>query len=262
MTKARLRLTIVLSVLILVQHSPVRAAQEPYQADPTINGVTLSGVIKLAGQLKMSGPIPVYRDSQYCGETILEEDVMVDPSTRGLSGVVVSLVGVERGKPLVPSDSPLVLEIESKKCRFSPHLSAVPIGTQLEVRNHDPILHDLRIRRDTRFGPTFMNIVQPAGTRSVQKPLNETGHFDVRCDVHAFMSAFIHVFDHPYFAVTDATGSFHMTQVPPGIYKLQIWHEQFGTREKTIKVPPGEAVNVEMDIGSRLPLPEGKPLQQ
>jgi hypothetical protein len=247
---------------MLVQFPHIGAAEESYQPDPTINGVILQGLIKLAGQPKISTPIPVYRDSQYCGETILEEDVTVDPSTRGLSGVVVSLVGVERGKPLVPSDSPLVLEIESKKCRFSPHLSAVPIGTQLEVRNHDPILHDLRIRRDTRFGPTFMNIVQPAGTRSVQKPLKEKGHFDVRCDVHAFMSAFIHVFDHPYFAITDSAGSFHMTQVPPGIYKLQIWHEQFGIREKTIKVPPGEAVNVEMEIGSRLPLPEVKPQEQ
>jgi hypothetical protein len=76
------------------------------------------------------------------------------------------------------------------------------------------------------------------------------------------MSAFIHVFDHPYFAITDATGSFHLTEVPSGIYKLQIWHEQFGTREKTIKVPPGEEVNVDMEIGSRLPFSEVRPQLQ
>jgi plastocyanin len=260
MMKARILWTATLCVIMLVQFGYAGAADEPYQTDPTINGVPLRGLVKLAGQPKISTPIPVYRDSHYCGETVFQDDVAVDPSTKGLSGVVVSLVGVERGsKPLVPSDSPLVLEIESKKCRFSPHLSAVAVGTRLEIQNHDPILHDLRIRRDTRFGPTLMNIMQRAGTRSIQKPLDETGHFDVRCDVHAFMSAFIHVFDHPYFAITDATGSFHMTEVPPGIYKLQIWHEQFGTREKTIKIPPGEEVNVDMEIGSRLPFSDLRP---
>jgi len=252
----------VVTMLMLVYSPQVVVADEGYQPDPTINGVKLHGVIRLAEQPKMNIPIPVYRDTKYCGESVVEDDLVVDPSTKGLSGVIVSLVGVERGKALTEPDATLVLEIESQKCRFSPHLSAVVAGTKLEVRNNDPILHDLRIRKDTRFGPTYLNIIQPAGTRSVQKPLKETGHFDVRCDVHSFMWAHIRVFDHPYFAITDASGSFEMTEVPPGVYKLQIWHEHFGTREKTIKVPPGEAVHVDMDIGSRPPLSEAKPQQQ
>ena len=252
----------VVSALMFVSCPQAVVADEGYQPDASINGIRLDGVIRLAGQPKMSSPIPVYRDSKYCGETVVEEDLVVDPSTKGLGDVVVSLVGVERGKALTESDATLILEIESQKCRFSPHLSAVLAGTKLEVRNNDPILHDLRIRRDTRFGPTYLNIIQPAGTRSVQKPLLEAGHFDVRCDVHSFMRAYIHVFDHPYFAITDASGSFEMTKVPPGIYKLVIWHEHFGTREKTIKVPPGEGVHVDMEIGTRLPLSEVKPYQQ
>jgi hypothetical protein len=130
-------------------------------------------------------------------------------------------------------------------------VSVAAVGTTLEIRNLDPILHNLHVRRETRFGPTVMNVIQPAGTRSVQKPFSESGFLDVRCDVHAFMSAFIHVFDHPYFTTTDPTGSFAMTKVPPGLYKLQIWHEQFGTRERTINVPPGENVTFEMEIGEK-----------
>ena len=233
-----------------------------YQADPTIEGVTVQGRVKLTGLPKDNAPIPVYRDGDYCGETILSETVAVDLSTNGFGNAIVSLVGVERGKPLTPSESPLILEIESKKCRFSPHVSTAAVGTTLEIRNHDPILHNLHIRRETRFGPTVMNVIQPAGTRSVQKPFSETGFLDVRCDVHAFMSAFVHVFDHPYFATTDPTGSFAMTKVPPGLYKLQIWHEQFGTRERTIKVSPSENVIVEMEIGGKsLAPPDMRPAQ-
>ena len=241
--------TLMLSVWLVVGLVVKEATAETYQADPTINGVTVQGRIKLSGLPKDNVPIPVYRDDDYCGETILGETVAVDPSTDGLGNVVVRLVGVERGKPLIPSESPLILEIESKKCRFSPHLSVAAVGTILEIRNLDPILHNLHVRRETRFGPTVMNVFQPAGTRSVQKPFSEAGRLDVRCDVHAFMSASIHVFDHPYFTTTDHTGSFAMTKVPPGVYKLQIWHEQFGARERMIKVPPGEDVTLEMEIG-------------
>jgi len=247
--------TLMLPVCLVVGLVVAEATAETYQADPTINGVTVQGRIKLSGLPKDNVPIPVYRDSDYCGEAILGEIVAVDSSTNGFGNVVVSLVGVERGKALTPSESPLILEIESKKCRFSPHLSTAAVGTTLEIRNLDPILHNLHVRRETRFGPTVMNVIQPAGTRSVQKSFSEAGFLDVRCDVDIFMSAFIHVFDHPYFTTTDHAGSFAMTKVPPGVYKLQIWHEQFGTRERTIKVPPGENVTVEMEIGGKNLLP-------
>lgn len=245
------RWTLMLSGCVVVGLVVAEATAETYQADPTINGVTIQGRIKLSGPPKDTAPIPVYRDNDYCGDIALGETVAVDPSTNGIDNVVVSLVGVERGKPLTPAESPLILEIESKKCRFSPHISTAAVGTTLEVRNLDPILHNLHVRRETRFGPTVLNVIQPAGTRSVQKPFSEAGFFDARCDVHAFMSASIHVFDHPYFTTTDPTGSFYMTQVPPGVYKLQIWHEQFGTKERTIKVPPGESVTLEMEIGGK-----------
>ena len=231
------------------------ATTHAYQADPALEGVTVQGRVKFSGLPKDTEPMRVYRDGDYCGETISNETADDDPSIKGLINAVVSLVGVERGKPLIPSESPLILEIESKKCRFFPHVSAAVVGTTLEIRNLDPILHNLHVRRDTRFGPTVMNVIQPAGTRSVYKSFSEAGFLDVRCDVHPFMSAFIDVFDHPYFAVTDLTGSFAMTKVPPGQYKLQIWHEQFGTSERTITVLPGENVTFEIEIGGKNPVP-------
>jgi plastocyanin len=245
--EGRLLLPVCLAVGLVVSAATAGA----YQADDTIEGVTVQGRVKLAGLPMDTVPIPVYRDGDYCGETIPSEAAVVDPSTKGFGNAIVSLVGIKQGKPLVPSESPLILEIESNKCRFVPHVNATVVGATLEIRNLDPILHNLHARRDTRFGPTVMNVIQPAGTRSVQKPFSEAGFLDVRCDVHAFMSAFIHVFDHPYFAITDPSGSFVMTKVPPGLYKLHIWHEQFGTQERTINVRVGENVTFEIEIGGK-----------
>jgi plastocyanin len=249
-----------LPVCLVVGLGVSAANAEAYQADPTIEGVTVQGRVKFSGVPKDNVPIPVYRDGEYCGETIPSETSAVDPSTKGFVNAIVSLVGVARGKPPIPNESPLILEIESKKCRFFPHVSAAVVGTTLEVRNLDPILHNLHVRKDTRFGPTVMNVIQPAGTRSVHKSFSKTGFLDVRCDVHPFMSAFIHIFDHPYFAITDSTGSFAMTKVPPGLYKLHIWHEQFGIQERTINVLPGENVTLEIEIGVKNLVPADRGL--
>lgn len=248
-----------LLICLLLGTFTATAAAESYQVDTSIIGVAVRGRVTIAGPPREKEAVPVYRDSEYCGEVVTHDALLIDPSTRGISGVVVSLEGVEKGKPLTPSDKVLTLEIESKKCRFSPRISARTVGVVLEIRNNDPILHNLHVRKDTRFGPTVINVIQPAGTRSVQKPFRETGLLDVRCDVHPFMAAFIHVFEHPYFAITDGSGQFEMTQVPAGVYKLHIWHETLGSQVKQVKVPPGEGLNLDLELGKAVPTVEGKP---
>ena len=114
MMNPQARGTLVLLVCLVVGLLVAEATAEPYQADPAIKGVTVQGQIKLSGLPKDNMTVPVYRDSEYCGETIPGEIAVVDPSANGVGNVVVSLVGVERGKPLAPSESTLILVIEIK----------------------------------------------------------------------------------------------------------------------------------------------------
>ena len=250
-----------LPIYLLMGSLATIAAAEPYQVDTSIIGVAVRGRVIFAGPPREKEAMPVYRDSEFCGDAITHEALAVDPTTRGISGVVISLEGIEKGKPLAPSDKVLTLEIESKKCRFSPRIATRTVGSTLEIRNNDPILHNLHGRKDTRFGPTVFNVIQPAGTRSVtaQKPFREAGLVDVRCDLHPFMAAFVHIFEHPYFTITDGRGQFDMTQVPPGVYKLRVWHETLGSQEKQLKVPPGEGLNLDLDLGRAGPAAETKP---
>lgn len=246
----QVRLRQMLPILLMGSCATIATA-EPYKVDTSIIGVAVRGRVTFAGQLREKEAVPVYRDSEFCGEAIPHEALVVDPSTRGISGVVVSLEGIEKGKSLASSEKVLTLEIESKRCRFSPRIAARTVGSTLEIRNNDPVLHNLHGRKDTRFGPTVFNVIQPAGTRSVtaQKPFQEAGLVDVRCDVHPFMAAFVHVFEHPYFAITDGIGQFEMTQVPPGVYKLRVWHETLGSQERQVKVPPGEGLKLDLELG-------------
>jgi hypothetical protein len=219
-----------------------------YQGNPAIRGVTLSGRIHAVGPLPKLDPIPVYRDSEVCGELMPSEALLVEGKVSSVEGVVVSLEGVTQGKPM-HYDHTIV--IESRNCRFVPRVNAAVVGTLLAVQSTDPIMHNTHVRKNGRFGETVLNVLQPAGARGVQKRLTTEGHLDVRCDIHPFMRASIHVFGHPYFTISDSAGKFELTQVPPGTYRLVMWHEILGMQEQPIIVPAEGAVTLEIELGVR-----------
>ena len=236
---------IVVAVLVLT----IQAALEPvraYEGDPAVTGITVSGRVTYAGPLPKPDRVPVHRDSRFCGETVSIDKIQVERASGGIEGVVISLEGISRGKPLVPDKT--VITFENRTCRFVPRTNVAVVGTVLEILNSDPILHNTHMRIDGRSGTTVLNVVQPAGVDVIVKTLQIAGFFDIRCDAHTFMQASMHVFEHPYFAVTDSTGRFEMAQVPPGTYRLRMWHEALGARSKTITVPSTGSLTVELGL--------------
>ena len=229
-------------ILGLVLATPTDA----YEVDLSAGKTTVRGQITLRGPAPPAERVTVLRDSAFCGEAVTNESLLVDRPSRGIAAVVVSLEGVARGKAL-PDERWMALD--NRACRFSPHVKAVLTGITLEIGNADPVLHNTHIRKS---GDTFLNVALPSGGKAIRKPLAEAGRLDIRCDAHRFMQATIHVFDHPYFAVTDAAGRFELTQVPPGVYLLRVWHETLGMREKTVTVPAqGNTIaNMELQVSN------------
>jgi len=214
-----------------------------YEEEPDVQGAIVRGRVTIRGPVPPAEQALVLRDSVFCGETMPSESLQVDRASGGIAAVVVSLEGVARGKAL-PDERRMALD--NRACRFSPHVKAVPTGSTLEISNADPVLHNTHIRKS---GDTFLNVALPPGGKTIRKPLASAGRLDVRCDAHRFMQATIHVFDHPYFAVTDAAGRFELTQVPLGVYRLRVWHETLGMREKSVTVPATgrTVVNLELE---------------
>lgn len=230
--------------LALILGMPPAEPARAYEADPSAGKTTVRGQITLRGQAPAPDRVTVLRDSAFCGEAVPNESLVVDRSSNAVAAVVVSLEGVTVGKPF-PEERRLALE--NRACRFSPRVKAVQAGSQLEISNADPVLHNTHIHKSDT---TFLNIALPPGGKTIRKPLTEPGRLDVRCDAHRFMQATIHVFAHPYFTVTDSAGKFELTEVPPGTYRLRVWHETLGVREKTVTVPAqGQTVvNLELDV--------------
>jgi plastocyanin len=171
-------------------------------------------------------------------DPVTEETVVV--SDKGeLKNVVVSLKKDDDKE--MPGDAPKTPAVlDQKACMYEPHVLAMMVGQDLVVKNSDPFLHNVHSLATTN---DVFNTGMPKANNGEkvdpQPKAPET--FRVKCDVHPWMSAWIAVFDHPYFSVTGDDGTFDIKNLPDGTYTLQAWHEKYGTQEQKITVKSGKA---------------------
>jgi len=158
----------------------------------------------------------------------LDESILVGPG-RGLKNVIVYL----KDAPASASALPAPAVLDQVKCVYVPHVLAVQAGQVLRLKSSDAVLHNVHLKclvnPDANYG--FNGIGQQDITLS-----SPEAPFAVRCDVHPWMSAWIGVFDNPWFAVTGDDGSFTIEHVPPGQYTLVAWQETLPQQEQQITV--------------------------
>jgi len=65
-----------------------------------------------------------------------------------------------------------------------------------------------------------------------------------KCDVHSWMTAYVGVLDHPYFAVTERDGTFDLKTLPPGIYTIEAVHEKLGRATQQVTIAPKETKEI------------------
>jgi plastocyanin len=171
-----------------------------------------------------------------------------DPEVRknqNFSGVVVWLEPLGHGAATFSAktiNQPAVMAQKVKT--FSPHVLALPAGTAVEFPNFDPIFHNAF---SSYSGQVFdVGLYPPGRTRTVV--FKREGVVRVFCNIHSSMSAVIVVLKTPYFAVSDPSGSFTIADVPPGDYRLHVYHERalpqtLESMECQVKVP-GEGLLV------------------
>jgi plastocyanin len=175
------------------------------------------------------------------------DDSLLVNAAGTLENVVVSITaGLPPDGTFEPPSEPVVLD--QKGCMFQPHVVASMVGQSVVVKNSDPLLHSVH-SMDAEEAPAF-NFAQPTiGQRAVQ-PIRVVETFRVKCDLHPWMNAWVRVFNHPYFSVTQADGAFSIRNLPPGTYRIKAWHELLGVQEKQIQVTRGKPATVEFVFSS------------
>ena len=163
------------------------------------------------------------------------EDVVVNGNGT-VRDVLVYVIGEVSGQRVAPTE-PLVFE--QRRCIFLPHVGAVMAGQPVEVRNGDPVLHN--VRAQSKLGQSF-NIAQPTqGLKTTRKLLKPEIGIPLKCDVHFWMTGYLHVLPHPFFAITGPDGAFTIKGLPPGTYTVEAWHGKLGTQTQRVTVAEGQA---------------------
>ncbi len=129
---------------------------------------------------------------------------------------------------------------------FEPHILAIRVGTIVDFPNGDPFFHNVfSLSRTKRF-----DLGRYARGRTKGIRFDEPGLVRVFCDIPSHMSAFILVFSHRFFAVTDDQGRYRIDRVPPGTYTLTAWYESVAQQSRAVTVPE-EGGTVETDFSLR-----------
>jgi plastocyanin len=186
--------------------------------------LALSAVGSIAGNIKLDGPAPpdtttITVDQPICGTT---PEAATVATSKGVSNAIVWIAGVKSGKDLPVEKR---TELSSEKCAIDPRVQAVVVGTTVNVYNEDRLIHTLAFIRGAHDTLTQMPFFNGGQVVASERLATRPGIVEVRCALHPWTRGYIAVFDHPYFAVTDANGAFTIDSLAPGTYRMMVWHE-------------------------------------
>lgn len=204
------------------------------------------GLGAVTGVVTFEGEIPKQSIADDYGQ--YRDVLTVQPGSRGLQSAAVwleSLAEVAKDSPeetseRPPREGPALVHVNQEDYRFKPNVLAIRAGTTVAFGNSDDANHNVRAHSDEPRNR--MNIVTGPLHRHEKTFHPEPGGGPIRlsCDIHAWMGAWIYVFDHPHFAVTGPSGRFVIRDVPAGPYRVIVQHPGAGLRgEGRIKVVPG-----------------------
>ena len=155
---------------------------------------------------------------------------------------VVYLESAPRGA--FEQNEPARAVMDQRNETFVPHVLAVTTGTTVDFPNSDRIYHNVFSLSKTRP----FDLGRYAVGRSKAIRFDRPGIVRVFCDIHSHMSAFILVFGHPFFSVTDGAGRYRIDNVPPGNYTLVAWNEGIVSESRPVVVPDGSTADVDFRL--------------
>lgn len=198
-------------------------------------GGTISGKIKFTGTAPRNPTIDMSEEAACKGKyktTPTEENVVAGPANALANVFVYVKSGVPAGQTFTTPTTPVVLDQDG--CRYHPHVLGIMVNQPLEIKNSDPLLHNIKAiaKKNRPF-----NISQPnAGMKTSRTFTAPEVMVNLECNVHGWMKAYAGVRPDPFYAVSGQDGSFSIAGLPPGTYTIEAWHEKLGTQTATVTI--------------------------
>lgn len=199
----------------------------------TIRGRVVWGGADVPAQTALN----ITQDQTHClaQGPILSEKLVVNKANKGIKNVFVWLLPAKKGQTLPinpalinPPAAPAVLD--QPRCQFVPHALGVRQGQDLLVKNTAMIAHNVNWTGNPLTNPGGNQLLPAGGSFTIKDLHAQRLPMQVKCNIHPWMTAWVGIYDHPYFAVTDADGKFEIKLAPAGQYPLMVWQEDIGYR--------------------------------
>ena len=203
---------------------------------PDAKRVDQSKAGTITGRVLVEGPVPenpIARiEDSFCAREnkngLSLENVVVENG-----GVNNVFVHIKDGLGHYYFDTPSQpVKLDQQACRYTPHVLGVQTGQPVEIGNSDATSHNVsavtQVNRAFNFSQPMQGLKNTATFRAPEVMVR------LKCDVHEWMSAYVGVVPHPYYAVTTGGGKFELKNVPPGTYTVEAWHEKLGTQTQNV----------------------------
>jgi hypothetical protein len=225
------------------------------------------GTIK--GQVVLAGPVPMqqevaavktHQDAKNCLKDgpVVKQDWVVNAKNKGVEWTFVWLQPDKaKGQTELPIN-PALKEIKQKEvmmdqpcCTFIPHAIGMRQGQVLVAKNSAPMPHNYKYGGNPAKNPGNNVLIPPGGKLEIKDLVADRFPVSISCTIHPWMQAWVRVYDHPYYAVTDKDGNFEIKDAPAGTYNLVVWHESVGWGTKGGK--NGDPVTIKAGAVTELP---------
>ncbi len=157
--------------------------------------------------------------------------VTKDPTGLAVPDAVAYVVALDAPVPVQPPAEPVAITQHDQM--FDPYVTPVVVGTSVVFPNRDNVQHHVySVSPAKKF-----EIPLYKGESTAAIVFDHPGPVTLGCNIHDWMVAYVFVLSTPYFAKTGADGAADITGLPPGRYRLEVWHPRLAGkvgRELTI----------------------------
>jgi hypothetical protein len=250
--KHRLRLlAVILGSLVISCGKKEQTAEVPPEPTANLDPATAGSI---TGTVKFEGTPPVFRPIDMSAEPACVQAnrtpvVPLGGVLRAHDALADVVVYVKSGLGNYKYDQPTEPAVlDQKGCMYVPRILALRTHQLLDIKNTDPVTHNVHpMPHDNK--PWNRSLPQGADPFVTSFPNQELA-IAVACNIHPWMRAYLFVFAHPYFQVTSKSGDFELTNLPPGTYTIEAWHERFGTLDQTVTIGPKESKTIAFTFGA------------
>src|SRR3954471_794172 len=196
---------------------------------------SITGTVTFDGKVPTLRPLTMEADPACAKKHTapVPNEALVLGSGNTMANIMVYVSkGLPAGKTYPAPATPVTIHQDGRL--YKPHVLGIVAGQQAKILNSDGILHNIHTL--PKVNPSF-NRGQPATVKEMTTNFPKAEDvFQVKCDVHPWMSAYVGVFTHPFFSVTGTDGKFTISGLDPGTYEITAWHERLGVQTATITV--------------------------